>query len=117
MSSVKETQLDRLSPSDPTTLHNSPIAYGLGSFGLEAAFKVFAGYYVFFYVDMLGLAIALAAIINIIYALWDAVNDPLVGYLSNNTRPELHPVPVEQFLAILRFKQRVNLAELLIALM
>lgn len=84
MSSMSETQLDQLNQADPT-LNNSPIAYGLGSFGLEAAFKVFVGYYVFFYVDMLGLAIALAAIINIVYALWDAVNDPLVGYLSDNT--------------------------------
>jgi GPH family glycoside/pentoside/hexuronide:cation symporter len=58
----------------------------LGNLGLEAAFKVFAGYYEFYYVDMLGLAISLAAIINVIYALWDAVNDPLVGYLSDNTR-------------------------------
>ena len=42
--------------------------------------------YMFFYVDTLGLVIALAAIINVVYALWDAVNDPLVGYLSDNTR-------------------------------
>ena len=35
---------------------NSPILYGLGSFGLESAYKVFWGFYVFFYVDGLGLA-------------------------------------------------------------
>lgn len=62
------------------------MAYGLGTMSLEAAFKVFVGFYMFFYIDMLGLAIALAAIINIIYAIWDAVNDPLMGYLSDNTR-------------------------------
>ena len=28
----------------------------------------------------------MAAGINIVYAIWDAVNDPLVGYLSDNTR-------------------------------
>ena len=86
MTSVSETQLSEISQTKPTPLNNSPIAYGLGNFGLQAAFKVFVGYYIFFYVDMLGLAIALAAIINIVYALWDAVNDPLVGYLSDNTR-------------------------------
>jgi len=46
----------------------------------------FDGYYLFFYVDTLGLTVALAAIVNVIYAIWDAVNDPLVGYLSDNTR-------------------------------
>ena len=86
MTSLSETHSNQISQTEPNDLNNSPIAYGLGSFGLQAAFKVFVGYYVFFYVDMLGLAIALAAIINVIYALWDAVNDPLVGYLSDNTR-------------------------------
>ena len=40
----------------------------------------------FYYVDVLGLTVAMAAIINVCYAIWDAVNDPLVGYLSDNTR-------------------------------
>jgi GPH family glycoside/pentoside/hexuronide:cation symporter len=53
---------------------------------LESTYKVFWGFYVFYYVDMLGLAVALMAIINIVYAIWDALNDPLVGYLSDNTR-------------------------------
>ena len=65
---------------------NSPILFGLGAFGLETAFKVFAGFYMFYYVDELGLAVAMVAIINIVYAIWDAVNDPLVGFLSDNTR-------------------------------
>jgi GPH family glycoside/pentoside/hexuronide:cation symporter len=65
---------------------NSPILYGLGSFGLESAYKVFWGFYLFYYVDVLGLAVALAATINVVYGIWDAVNDPLFGYLSDNTR-------------------------------
>jgi GPH family glycoside/pentoside/hexuronide:cation symporter len=40
----------------------------------------------FYYIDELGLAVAMAAIINIIYAIWDAVNDLLVGFFSDNTR-------------------------------
>jgi len=47
---------------------------------------VFIGFYMFYYTDVLGLAVALAAVINIIYAIWDAANDPLVGFLSDNTR-------------------------------
>lgn len=40
----------------------------------------------FYYIDELGLAVAMAAIVNVIYAIWDAVNDPIVGFLSDNTR-------------------------------
>jgi GPH family glycoside/pentoside/hexuronide:cation symporter len=65
---------------------NSPAAYGLGSFGLESLFKVFAGFYVFYYTDKLGLAVTMAALINIVYGFWDAVDDPFVGFLSDNTR-------------------------------
>jgi len=65
---------------------NSPIVYGLGTMGITLTAQAFSGYYLFYYVDVLGLTVALAAIVNVIYAIWDAVNDPLVGYLSDNTR-------------------------------
>ena len=88
MASFKATEVQQGpgSQTAPMARSNSPIVYGLGSFGLESAYKVFWGFYVFFYVDGLGLAVTLAAIINVIYGIWDAVNDPLVGYLSDNTR-------------------------------
>ena len=86
MSSSSEKDQAALGKDLPVASQNSPIIYGLGSFGLESAFKVFTGFYIFYYVDELGLAVAMAAIINIIYAIWDALNDPLVGYLSDNTR-------------------------------
>jgi GPH family glycoside/pentoside/hexuronide:cation symporter len=81
-----ETQPGQLSVSQPMATQNSPIAYGLGSFGMESLYIVFAGFYMFYYIDELGLAVAMAAIINVIYGIWDAVDDPLVGFLSDNTR-------------------------------
>jgi Na+/melibiose symporter-like transporter len=41
----------------------------MGFMGLTAIGQVFRGYYLFFYVDVLGLALALVAIINIVYAI------------------------------------------------
>ena len=75
-----------LSQPEPLAPRNSAIVYGLGNLGLQTVTKVFVGFYVFFYVDTLGLAVTMVAIINVVYAIWDAVNDPLVGYLSDNTR-------------------------------
>jgi len=86
MRPTTELQQSQLSVPLPIATQNSPIAYGLGSFGLESLGTVFAGFYMFYYIDELGLAVALAAIINVIYAIWDAVNDPLAGFLSDNTR-------------------------------
>ena len=81
-----EPQPRQLSVPVPIATQNSPITYGLGSFGLESLYTVFTGFYMFYYIDELGLAVAMAAIINVIYPIWDAVNDPLVGFLSDNTR-------------------------------
>lgn len=70
----------------PVDLNNSPVVYGLGFFGLSSITQAVAGYFLFFYVEGMGLAVALAALVNAVYAIWDAVNDPLAGYLSDNTR-------------------------------
>jgi GPH family glycoside/pentoside/hexuronide:cation symporter len=86
MQPTTESQPGHPSVSQPIATQISPFAFGLGSFGLESLYKVFAGFYMFYYIDELGLAVTLAAIINILYAIWDAVNDPLVGFLSDNTR-------------------------------
>lgn len=86
MSSESEIHHSPLSQSKPISPKNSPVVYGLGTLGLSSIGHAFGGYYLFFYVDVLGLAVTLAAIVNVIYAIWDAVYDPLVGYLSDNTR-------------------------------
>ncbi len=83
---TSKPQLNQLGISIPIASVNSPLSYGLGSFGLESLYKVFIGFYMFYYIDQLGLAVAMAAIINVVYGIWDAANDPLVGFLSDNTR-------------------------------
>jgi len=86
MDPTTQPKQSQLNISLPMATQNSPIAYGLGSFGLESLYSVFAGFYMFYYIDELGLAVAMAAIISVIYAIWDAANDPLAGFLSDNTR-------------------------------
>jgi hypothetical protein len=88
MTTAPDTEIHRRSlvSSEPATFRNSPLLYGLGSFGLESAYKVFWGFYVFYYVDVLGPAVTLATLINVVYSIWDAVNDPLAGVPSDNTR-------------------------------
>lgn len=70
-------------------MKTSPLRYGLGMLGLTIPTQAFAAYLVFFYVDTLGLAVGLAAVARTIYAIWDAVNDPMFGYLSDRTRTKL----------------------------
>lgn len=46
-------------------------------------------YQTFYYVDTLGMAAAAFALAKTVKAVWDAVNDPMVGYLSDRTRTRL----------------------------
>ena len=70
MQSTTEPQQGQLDLSQSVATQNSPIAYGMGSFGMESLYIVFAGFYMFYYIDELGLTVAMAAIINVIYGIY-----------------------------------------------
>jgi glycoside/pentoside/hexuronide:cation symporter, GPH family len=64
----------------------SPLFYGLGTLGITVLGETFGAFAYFYYIDFLGLALSLAALARTIYAVWDALNDPLFSYLSDSTR-------------------------------
>ncbi len=62
------------------------ILYASGSLGVALSYQAFATYIQFFYIDILGVKASLVGIGWSIYGIWNAVNDPLAGYFSDNTR-------------------------------
>jgi GPH family glycoside/pentoside/hexuronide:cation symporter len=64
----------------------SPLFYGMGMLGFAISVETFNTFAYFYYIDFLGLTITVVALARTIYAIWDAINDPLFGYLSDNTR-------------------------------
>jgi len=64
----------------------SPLFYGLGVLGFNLILEAFGGYAYFFYIEILGLAMTMAAVVRMAYAIWDSINDPIFGFLSDNTR-------------------------------
>jgi GPH family glycoside/pentoside/hexuronide:cation symporter len=60
--------------------------YGSGNFANTVAQQVFNNRIQFFYIDVVGLSAAVAGVIWFFYGLWNAVNDPLMGNLSDRTR-------------------------------
>ena len=69
-----------------STANKSPIMYGLGVLAINIVLETFSGYAYFFYIEILGLAMTMAAVIKLVYALWNSVNDPIFAFLSDNTR-------------------------------
>ena len=64
----------------------SPLAFGAGNFGLSIFVETVKGFAYFYYVDFLGLALVSAALVRTIFTIWDAIDDPLMGFLSDHTR-------------------------------
>ncbi len=69
------------------TLFN--IRYSMGNFANTIAYQVFGNRIQFYYVDILGLNAATAGVLWTIYGLWNAINDPLMGQISDRTRTRM----------------------------
>jgi glycoside/pentoside/hexuronide:cation symporter, GPH family len=81
------------SPSDPTTLSRTlpklsfgtKLAYGAGDLGPAITANILAVFLLIFFTDVAGLKAGLAGSILMIGKIWDAINDPIVGMLSDRT--------------------------------
>lgn len=63
------------------------IAYGFGNFGQAFLFHAIGAYLIFFYTDVVHLDPALVSLAFLIsYGIWNAINDPLAGHISDRTR-------------------------------
>ncbi len=62
------------------------VCYGLGDVGVALATSAIGSYLMFFYTDLAGLDIATAGLVLGAGRVWDALNDPAIGYLSDRTR-------------------------------
>ncbi len=96
---------------------NRPWRYSLAMFGLSIAGYMYVTYGTFFYTETIGLSMKLIALGNVLYAVWDAFNDPIAGYLSDRTRTRwgrrkpwlLASVPVFVLSSILFFSPPASL--------
>ncbi|MGV9172749.1 MAG: MFS transporter [Promethearchaeia archaeon] len=59
------------------------VSYGLGGFGREFLKMAFDTYVFFYYETEIGLNVWWIGLALIIFAIYNAINDPLIGYLTN----------------------------------
>ena len=59
------------------------VSYGFGAYISEFFSMAFGAYVFFYYETVIGLDVWLTSIGFIIFALWNAVNDPLIGFLTD----------------------------------
>lgn len=88
--------MSNTSPSDASVPPETPnseklslatkLAYGAGDAGAAITANILAFYLPIFLTDVAGLEAGLAAGVLLIGKIWDAVNDPMVGVLSDRTQ-------------------------------
>jgi glycoside/pentoside/hexuronide:cation symporter, GPH family len=76
------------------------VVWGVASLGTSLIAGTYGALLPIFYQDYLGLAARWIFIASTIYAIWNAVNDPLFGYITDNTRSRLgRRIPYMRFTA------------------
>ncbi len=61
------------------------VIWGIASLGLSTISGIFGAMLTIFYQDYLGLAAKWIALASLIYAIWNALNDPIFGFISDST--------------------------------
>ena len=62
------------------------ITYSSGILGQNLIYNMMAMYIIFYFTDILLIPASIASVIIIIASLWDAINDPIMGMIADNTR-------------------------------
>ena len=93
---ASETAPSTLRPTDPDLLPKAQrrrllLSYGLGDAGTGMAASLIGFYLFIFYTSAAGLPAWMAGLVLMVARLWDAFNDPVVGWLSDHTRTRWGP--------------------------
>lgn len=80
---------NKASSCDAATKHKIPIGvklgYGIGTLGYAIPFQLLSGFFLFYCTTVLGISGALAGTLISVSTVWDAVTDPVMGYISDHT--------------------------------
>lgn len=74
------------SGEESSVLLRTKVGYAIGDLGLSIAYFAVGFFFLFYLTDVIGLSAAAAGTVVLIGKLWDGVNDPLIGVMSDRTR-------------------------------
>ena len=92
----------------------SKIAYGFGDVGCNFSWMFVSNFLMIFYTDVFGISMAAVSALMLFSRFWDAINDPIVGGLTDKTKSRwgryrpwlLVAAPITAILLVLTFWAR-----------
>ena len=69
----------------PVTLREK-VSFGLGAVGKDMAYAAMAVYLMMYFTDVVGVSAAFVGVVFLVARLWDAFNDPIMGWIVDNTK-------------------------------
>lgn len=89
----------------------SKLAYGFGDVGCNFSWMFVGNFLMIFYTDVCGIPMAAVSLLMLISRVWDAINDPVIGSLSDRTKTRwgryrpwlLIGAPLTAFVLVLTF--------------
>ncbi len=67
--------------------------FGIGAIGKDAIVNLVGAFLMLYFTDTLYLAPAFVGVLFFVARIWDAVNDPMMGMIVDNTRFPLRQIP------------------------
>ncbi len=72
--------------SDETLSVTEKVGYGLGDTASNLYWKIFENFLLYFYTDVFGISAKAAGTMLLVTKIWDAINDPMIGYIADRTK-------------------------------
>lgn len=96
--------MQKLSAEQPLTPIKLTLKYkvfwGIAALGTSLISGIYGALLPIFYQDYLGLSASWIGIVSVVYAIWNALNDPLFGYITDSTRSKMgRRIPYMRFTA------------------
>ena len=62
------------------------LSYSIGDLGINLNFQCISFFLAYFYTDVFGISPAHVAGLFLVARIWDAVNDPIMGYVADHSQ-------------------------------